>query len=133
MILFLIFASCSLIIIAAGASTYSRISDDFHSTFSSSAAVRYVTNKIRSGERVSIEDGGNGLAVYNGEAVCVIMTTDRGIAERNMRADTYIDFTGGDVIFPDAKVDISEYKEGIWSVTVTAGGDSFTAYCRSKE
>ena len=47
MILFVLFAVCSLIIVAAGVSTYKRISDNFDNTFATSAAVSYVTNKIR--------------------------------------------------------------------------------------
>lgn len=132
MLLFLVFAVLSLIMISVGAATYSRISDGFRSTFSSSAAVRYVTNKIRSGERAVVENGGKGLAVYSGSLVCVIMTDGNGIGERNARADQYIDYTGGDVIFPGTSLSISE-KDGLYIITAVSGDEVCTGYCRSKE
>ena len=47
MTLFLIFAVCCLIIISVAATAYGRISQNYENTFDSTAAVRYITNKIR--------------------------------------------------------------------------------------
>ena len=131
MMLFLLFAACSLIMISVGAATYSRISDSFRGSFSSSAAVRYVTNKIRSGDRVTVEDGGKGLAVYNGDTVCVIMSEDGGIGERNVRAEAYFDYVGGDMIFTDTTLSVTE-EDGLYIITAAAAGEVCTGYCRSK-
>lgn len=132
MILFLLFAVCSLIIIAAGVSTYSRISDSFNNTFDSSAAVSYVTNKIRSGERVALSGDGQGLTVYDGEAACVIMNAGGGIAEKNIRASAEPTYTGGDVIFPAARFEITEEEPGLYTISVISGERACTALCRSK-
>ena len=132
MILFLLYASCSLIIIAAGASAYSRIDQSFTGTFNASTAVRYVTNKIRGGDSAVIEKDGKGIAVYSGDSVCVIMTDNGGIAERTARTEAYVDFVGGDMIFSDSSLYISEDSEGMYTITVSSGSKSYTAYCRSK-
>ncbi len=132
MILFLLFAVCSLIIVAAGVSTYSRISDNFNSTFSSSAAVSYVTNKIRGGTGVVIGDGETGLTVYSDETACVIMNSGGGIAEKNIRASADITNTGGDVIFPKTMLVLKEEEPGLFSVSVVSGKRTYTALCRSK-
>ncbi len=130
MILFLLFAVCALIIVAAGVSTYSRISDNFRNTFSSSAAVSYVTNKIRGGESVAL--GSGGIIVYDGESACVIMNSDGGIAEKNIRASSDVTYDGGDVIFPMAKLSVSEDEPGLYSISVLSGEKTYTALCRSK-
>jgi len=131
MVLFLIFACCSLVMIAVGASTYSRISDGFRSSFSSSAAVRYVTNKIRSGDRAVVENEGKGIAIYSGETVCVIMDDNGSIGERNVKAESYIDYYGGDIIFPDTTLTIGE-ENGLFVICARAGEEMCIAYCRSK-
>lgn len=131
MMLFLIYAACSLIMIAVGAATYSRISEGFSGTFSSSAAVRYVTNKIRSGDRAVIENDGNGIAVYSGELVCVIMNDGGNIGERNVRSDSYIDYYGGDVIFPETTISVGE-QDGMFVICASSGDEVCVGYCRSK-
>ena len=131
MLLFLIFAVCSLIMIGGGASAYSRISDSFRSSFSSSAAVRYVTNKIRSGDSVVIENGGKGLAVYSGNSVCVIMTDEGGIGERTVSAESYRDYYGGDIIFENTSLEVKE-EFGMYRVTAVSADDTCTVYCRSR-
>lgn len=132
MILFVLFAVCSLIIVAAGVSTYKRISDNFGNTFATSAAVSYVTNKIRSGDSVAVSFDGMGLTVYNGESACVIMNTGGGIAEKNIRATAEPTFVGGDVIFPSARFVVEEEEPGLYSVSVITGERAYTALCRSK-
>ncbi|MBP3855318.1 MAG: hypothetical protein IK990_06895 [Ruminiclostridium sp.] len=132
MVLFLLFAVCSLIMISVGAVTYSRISDSFNGSFNSSAAVRYVTNKIRSGERVVIENDGAGLAVYSGEMVCVIMTDDGSVGERNAKAEAYREYVAGDIIFPGTTVKIIE-EDGFYVITAKSGDNVCMGFCRGKE
>ncbi|MBQ3843274.1 MAG: hypothetical protein II820_11375 [Ruminiclostridium sp.] len=133
MILFLIFASCSLIIIAAGASTYSRISDNVHNTFSASTAVKYVTNKIRGSDRVVVEPDGHGLAVYDGEIVCAIMSDGNDIAERSGMAEAYIDYVGGDVIFQNSRLLVEVRDDGMYRIAVMSGHEWCEAYCRCRD
>lgn len=132
MILFLLFAVCSLIIVAAGVSTYSRISDNYRNTFNSSAAVRYVTNKIRGADSVVLAENAAGLTVYSGDTACVIMNSDSGIAEKNIRASSEAEYTGGDTIFPSARFTVTDEGDGLYSITVLSGRRSYTALCRSK-
>ena len=131
MVLFLIFATCSLIMIAVGASTYSRISDGFRESFSSSAAVKYVTNKIRSGDRTVIEENGKGIAIYSGDNVCIIMEDNGSIGERTVKAESYIDYYGGDIIFPDTTLTLGE-ENGLIAIYSRAGDEVCLGYCRSK-
>ena len=130
MILFLLFAACSLVMIAVGAATYSRISDSFSDTFSSSAAVRYVTNKIRSGERAEVGADG-GISVYTGGIVCVISNGDGGVGERNAKADSVDSGVEGDIIFPGTVIEIEE-SGGLFIITAKSGNDVCTGYCREK-
>ncbi len=132
MILFLLFAACSLIMIAVGTCTYARISNNFDGSFSTTAAVRYVTNKIRSGERVEIENHGAGLAVYSGDMVCVIMSDNGDLGERNARAEAYSEYVGGDIIFPGTVIKITE-EDGVYIITAISGTNVCTGHCRSKE
>lgn len=131
MILFLMFAAFSLVMISVGAATYSRISDSYRDSFSSTAAVRYVTNKIRGGERAVVENNGNGIAVYSGEMVCVIMTDNDNIGERNARASSYVDYAGGDVIFPGTELAIGEH-DGVFEIVAISGDDICVGYCKCK-
>ena len=135
MLLFLIFAACSLIIICTGASTYSRISKNYRSTFSSSAAVRYVTNKIRSCDSAELSPDGRAVAVFFGSTVCVISSGNGGVCERNAMVypDEPIEYSGGDIIFADTSLEISCDEDGIYSITAVSGDDAFTVCCRGKE
>jgi|GEM_PF-486345 len=133
MILFLIFASCSLIIIAAGVSTYARISDNVNNTFTAATAVKYVTNKIRGCDRAVIEEGGRGIAVYNGELVCVIMSDAENIGERSGLADAYIDYVGGDIIFSNAHLRVVETEDGLFHIAVMARDEWSESYCRVRD
>ena len=113
MILFLIFASCSLIIIAAGASTYARISDNVNNTFTAATAVKYVTN--------------------NGELVCVIMSDAEDIGERSGLAEAYIDYVGGDIIFRNAHLLVEETEDGMFRIAVMARDEWSESYCRVRD
>ncbi len=132
MILFLLFAVCSLIIVAAGVSTYTRISDNYSHTFSSSAAVRYVTNKIRGADSVVLSGDGKGLIVYNGESACIIMNADTGVAEKTIRATAEPDYSGGDIIFPSVRLIVEEEDGGVYNITVYSGRRAYSALCRSR-
>ncbi len=131
MLLFLIFAVCSLIMISSGAATYSRITEGFRSSFNSSSAVRYITNKIRSGDKVEIRRNGKELSVYNGETVCIIVSDGRGISEKNERVNAPEDDLYGSVIFPETEFTVSE-ENGVFLISSSCGKDTNTGYCRSR-
>ena len=133
MILFLIFAVCSLIIISTAASTYSRISQSCRTTFSSSAAVRYVTNKIRSSDEVTVRQDGAELLMISDSTICVISSGAEGIKELNPVSGDYIDAVEGDLIFPGVSIEIKQQEDGLYMITAASKDGSFSAFCRSKE
>lgn len=131
MTLFLIFSVCCLIIIAVAASAYGRISGNYDSTFSSAAAVRYITNKLRACESADIVsegelllrgDGCVTLIYFDGEAVC-----ERLFAEGDETVSS-----GGEKMF-EAEMLTVENADGLIKVTAGDSGHSFTAYCRNRE
>lgn len=131
MTLFLIFSVCCLIIIAVAASAYGRISGNYDSTFSSAAAVRYITNKLRDCESADIvserelllrRDGCVTLIYFDGEAVC-----ERLFAEGDEPVSS-----GGEKMFEAERLTV-ENADGLIKVTAEDSGHSFTAYCRNKE
>ena len=77
MTLFLIFAVCCLIMITVAASAYKRIDDSYSEVFNSTAAVRYVSNKLHaceSAELISdkellIKNGGFSTLIYERDGV----------------------------------------------------------------
>lgn len=129
MVLFLLFAVCMLIMVSAAASTYARITRSYEQTFSSSAALRYVTNKLRSADSAEILDGGSGVAVTDGGIVCVIYAGSDGIYERSAAAGAPALMQGGSRIFEGASVAITE-ADGLYTVTVTRGGESRSVFVR---
>ena len=54
MTLFLLFAVCCLVMITVAASAYGRINENYDNTFNSTAAVRYITNKLRACESAEV-------------------------------------------------------------------------------
>lgn len=131
MTLFLIFSVCCLIIIAVAASAYGRISGNYDSTFSSAAAVRYITNKLRACESADIVseselllrgDGCVTLIYFDGEAVC----------ERLFAEDDETVSSGGEKMFEAERLTV-ENADGLIKVTAGDSGHSFTAYCRNRE
>ncbi len=126
MILFLIFTACMLIIIAAASAAYSRISDSFGGTFNSSAAVKYVSNKIRSFG--GCEASGDGILLCSGETYCLIWCENGGIYEKTSVGSVPVQ-SGGDKIFEADSLVFSE-KDGLYSISVSSGGKSFGVLLR---
>ncbi|MBP1543755.1 MAG: DUF4860 domain-containing protein [Oscillospiraceae bacterium] len=129
MILFLLFTVCMLVMIAVGAATYSRINDGFQREFTSSAAVRYLSNKMRSAESCTIIENGNGAALKNGSIVCIIYCGDDGLYEKTVSATAAVTAEGGDRIFALDRLNITEDK-GLLHISVTVGEDSSDAIIR---
>lgn len=129
MLLFLLFAGCMLMIVAAAAGTYSRISNGFDKTFGTTASLRYVSNKIKSSESAEIIENGSGLLLKSGAAVSVIYFKDGGLYEKTVASeeDAYPD--GGDKIFELSELNVSE-SEGTFRITTAVGGDRSRTFVR---
>ncbi len=124
LLLFLIFAVCMLVIIGAGAGIYSRINSGYEATYGSSAAIRYVSNKVRSADSCEIIEDGKGIALNNGNVICVIYSGSDGIYERNMSADSAVAAEGGELVVEAQEMFIKE-KEGLYEISVKCqGGDT---------
>lgn len=129
LLLFLLFAVCSLVIIGAGAGVYSRIQEGHDSTYGSSASIRYISNKLRSGESVEIINGGSGMVLTDGGIKCVIYAENSGLYEKTISADAEITADGGDMIFSLDELTITE-SDGLYEITVSSGADKTTALVR---
>lgn len=129
LLLFLLFAVCSLVIIGAGAGVYSRIQEGHDSTYGSAASIRYITNKIRSGESVEIINGGSGMVLTDSGIRCVIYAENGGLYEKTVSADAEITADGGNMIFSLDELAITE-SDGLYEITVSSGADKTTALVR---
>lgn len=131
MLLFLLFAGCMLMIVAAAAGTYSRISTNFDKTFGTTASLRYVSNKIKSSESARIIEDGSGLVLKSGAAVNVIYFKDGGLYEKTVSSDEDAFADGGDKIFDLSEMNISE-NGGTYRITAAFGGDRSRTFVRRR-
>ncbi len=129
LLLFLLFAVCSLVIIGAGAGVYSRIQEGHDSTYGSSASIRYITNKVRSGESIEIINDGSGIVLVDGGIKCVIYAENGGLYEKTLSADAEATTDGGDMIFGLDSLSVRA-DESFYEITVTRGADETTAIVR---
>lgn len=129
MLLFLLFAGCMLMIVAAAAGTYSRISNNFDKTFGTTASLRYVSNKIKSSESAEIIENGSGLLLRSGEALNVIYFKDGGLYEKTVTSEEDVYPGGGDKIFELSELNVSE-SGGTFKITTALGKDRSRTYVR---
>lgn len=129
LLLFLLFAVCSLVIIGAGTGVYTRIQEGHESTYGSAASIRYITNKIRSGESVEIINDGSGLVLTDGGIKCIIYAENGSLYEKTVSADSEITADGGYMIFSLDKFEITE-SDGLYEITVDCGADETSAIVR---
>lgn len=130
MTLFLLFAVCCLVMITVAASAYSRINENYGSTFNSTAAVRYITNKIRASESSEIL-AENQLLLENSGYSTLIYQQNGIIYERLFSEGSIITAEGGEELFSAERLSVQN-KNGMLSVSVTdKNGESFEALCRS--
>lgn len=129
LLLFLIFAICMIVIIGAGAGIYSRITSGYETTYGSSAAIKYVTNKIRSSDSCEIIDGGNAIVLENGGIATVIYSGSGGIFERSFSAGSEITVSGGELVVETDSLAVSEI-DGLYEISVTCGGSSSSVLVR---
>ncbi len=132
MTLFLLFAVCCLVMITVAASAYSRINENYGNTFNSTAAVRYITNKIRASESAEIL-AENQLLLNNSGYSTLIYQQSGVIYERLFAEDDIITAEGGEELFSAEKLALSG-RSGLITVSVTDDkGSSFKAVCRTAD
>lgn len=129
MTLFLLFTGCLLMMIAVAAGTYSRISSNFDKTFGSSASLRYISNKLKSAEKVSVAENGKAIYLEDEGIIDVIYFSNGTLYENNFSSDTEPTLTGGAKIFELTDVSISEQGE-LFKVVVTLNGEQNSTYVR---
>lgn len=123
MMLFLMFASCMMMIIGVAAGTYNRINSGFEQTFGTGASLRYITNKIKSAQSTALINEGSGLLLENGSYSDVIFFADGGLYERSVTEGVQITYTGGDKLFSVDDLKITE-EDGLYRITVNINGKS---------
>lgn len=131
MTLFLIFAVCCLIIITVAASAYERINGSYEAVFNSTAAVRYVSNKLHacdSAELISEKE----LLIKNDGFSILIYEQDGTLYERLFPADAEIKAESGEQLFSVGSFSVK--TDGVCFVIRVSGtdGESFETLCRVK-
>lgn len=130
MVLFLIFTVCCLVIITVAATAYKRISENYDNTFNSAAAVRYVTNKLRSCDRAEITENG-GILLENDDSQTLIYERDGVLYERLFAAGKEAVPEGGEAVFRAEGFKVADCGGGLAKISAAgAEGENFTAYCR---
>lgn len=127
MLLFLLFAVCMMIIIALAAGSYSRISDNYGTDFTASASIRYISNKIKTADKIEVSN--NVMVLQSGGAANIIYFSDGGLYEKTVAADTEYVPSGGYKIFELSGMEIIETNE-FYKITINVGGGINTALVR---
>ncbi len=129
LLLFLVFAICMIVIIGSGAGIYGRINEGYEMTYGSSAAIKYVSNKIRASDSCQLMDGGEGIVLENGSILTVIYNGSGGIYEKSTIADTKITADGGELVVETDSFSVSE-NDGLYEISVTCGSNTMSAFVR---
>lgn len=129
MVLFLIFTVCCLVIITVAAAAYKRISENYEDTFNSAAAVRYVTNKLRSCDSAEIL-AENEILLENYGSQTLIYERDGVLYERLFPEESEVSPEGGEIVFSAENFTVSA-ADGLVKISAAgADGREFAAYCR---
>lgn len=128
MLLFVLFAVCMLLAVAVAADTYGRIKTGYQQSFGSAASIKYVTNKLRSAERITLMDNG-GAAVESDGLVSLIWCEDGELYEKYSTVGEEITARDGDRISSADSLRITE-RDGLYEITVTAGEQTSTVLIR---
>lgn len=127
MLLFLLFTGCLLMMIAVAAGTYSRISSGFDRTFGSTAALRYLSNKVKNGGGAEITE--HGMILRSGGVADVIYFSDGGLYEKTVAAEGSMEFSGGDRIFELSDMEIADVGN-LYKITVSVDGSEASTFVR---
>ncbi len=132
MTLFLLFAVCCLVMITVAVSAYSRINENYGNTFNSTAAVRYITNKIRASEGAEILAENQLLLESTGYST-LIYQQDGIVYERLFTEGDIITAEGGEELFRAERL-LLQNSSGLVSVMIKdKNGESFSALCRAAD
>lgn len=129
LLLFLMFAVCMLFVIGAGAGIYSRINKSYEMTYSTVSAVRYVSNKIKSSDTCEIIDSGKGIALENGNILCIIYEGSEGLYEKNLPVGSEITADGGNVVVENVGMTVCE-SSGMYEISVSSSLDNIKTLVR---
>ena len=129
LLLFLVFTVCMLIIIGAAAGTYSRISSGYDRVYGSAAAIRYISNKIRSADSVEIIEDGSGLITESGRMCSVIYEESGCLYEKSISAEGDRTASGGDHVLDIDSICITDNGD-LYEINVTQGTSSSVVFLR---
>lgn len=131
MTLFLFFAVCCLITITVAASAYKRINDSYGEVFNSTAAVRYVSNKLHACESAELISDKE-LLIKNEGFYALIYERDGILYERLFPEASEIKAESGERLFSVG--DFSAEKNGeLLAISVRSeNGEVFRTLCRIK-
>ena len=131
MTLFLLFAVCCLVMITVAASAYGRINENYDNTFNSTAAVRYITNKLRACESAEVLSETELLLLSDGYKT-IIYERDGILYERLFADGQEVVAEKGEQLFHVEQLALN-CENGLISISVSdKKGGSFKAYCREK-
>lgn len=128
MLLFVLFAVCMLLAVAVAADTYGRIKTGYQEYFGSAASIKYISNKLRAAENVTLLENG-GAAVENDGAVSVIWCEDGILFEKYAESGSNVTAQDGDRILSLDSMNITEH-DGLYEITVRAGDEVSSAFVR---
>ena len=130
MLLFVLFAVCMLMAVAVAADTYSRIKTGYQQSFGTAASIKYISNKLRAAENVTLLEDGSAAAIKSAGTVSVIYCGDGGLYEKNtvpggeLTADGgELTADGGELISAASSLEFSEH-DGLYEITVGSGSSS---------
>lgn len=129
MLLFVLFAACMLMAVAVAADTFGRIKSGCQQSFGTVTSMKYISNKLRSADSVTVFADGTAAAVECGGTVSVIYCGSDGLFERNSAADELVSAEGGDRISDIDSMLITEH-DGMYEITVRSGGESSSVLVR---
>lgn len=132
MTLFLIFAVCCLIMITVAASAYKRIDDSYSEVFNSTAAVRYVSNKLHACESAELISDKELLIKKNSGFSTLIYERDGVLCERLFPEDAEIKAESGEQLFTVGDFSVKMDGELIAVSVRSENGESFRTLCRIK-
>ena len=112
MLLFVLFAVCMLMAVAVAADTYSRIKTGYQQSFGTAASIKYISNKLRAAENVTLLEDGS-----------VIYCGDGGLYEKNTVPGGELTADGGELISAASSLEFSEH-DGLYEITVGSGVSS---------
>lgn len=128
MLLFVLFAVCMLLAVAVAADTYGRIKTGYQESFGAAASIKYISNKLRTAENVTLLENG-GAAVENDGAVSIIWCEDGTLFEKYTESGDEMTTRDGDRVSSLDSMNVTEH-DGLYEITVRAGEEVSSVFVR---